>query len=377
MQSLLRTRLSTIARVDVINRYYHLSPPLWKNKKSSIQELIKNINSEEKEKSLKSLVKDVQNKSQQQQRQKKVKKNEKRTEKPKANQAKMNYFDNTTSLKGQNFLFPKGKEANNNIKEKRGEFPEETKDAPFVNADTEEVVTNTASSEDQESLKVGKQNLLDRIENDDSNREVSRLMSAMIDRIDQQADDVEENFQKLIKSFSSGKSDNRTRPNKRDYNNKKSRSGQRRPPIKTYFDSPSTLFKELSLKEVEHELSSTNYFQSKWNEELNELLPQEQPKNAFEVKMLDIDREWQFPIDNEQDMGIEDSTGFDEHVFLDHLLEEFPEEGPVAKFMELVVTGLQQNPHLSVEEKTNQVLWFKDYFERFSEDDLKVANLEF
>lgn len=76
-------------------------------------------------------------------------------------------------------------------------------------------------------------------------------------------------------------------------------------------------------------------------------------------------------------MGIEESTGFDEHVFLDHLLEEFPEEGPVFKFMELVITGLQQNPHLNIEEKTNQVLWFKEYFDKFSDDDLKVANLEF
>ena len=33
--------------------------------------------------------------------------------------------------------------------------------------------------------------------------------------------------------------------------------------------------------------------------------------------------------------------------------------------------------YLNIEEKTNQVLWFKEYFDKFSDDDLKVANLEF
>lgn len=385
MQSLLRIRISTINRSYVFNRYYHLSSSLWKNKKSSIQELINDISNEEgTEKTLNNLVKNVQNKNQQIQQRKK-----KQNEKVKAQQAKMNTFENASSKKGKHFWFPEAtskanEEINKKISVQNDDIDQDIDQEHLQSVNDVKVIENLDddSSQNRNVSPVERSNLLNKIENDDSNREVSRLMSAMIDRIDQRSDDVEQNLQKLIKSFSSGNNEDVNRSQtrqRRDFSNKQQRSGstQRRSPIKTFFDNPTSLFKGVEELKGINQNYPVNYFQTQWNESLKELLPQVKPQNAFEAKMLDIDRQWQFPIDNEQDMGIEESTGFDEHVFLDHLLEEFPEEGPVFKFMELVITGLQQNPHLNIEEKTSQVLWFKEYFDKFSDDDLKVANLEF
>ena len=62
-------------------------------------------------------------------------------------------------------------------------------------------------------------------------------------------------------------------------------------------------------------------------------------------------------------MDEEANVPFHEHVFLDHLLEDFPKRGPVRVFMELVILGLSKNPHMTVQEKHAHVAWFKQYFE--------------
>ena len=61
-------------------------------------------------------------------------------------------------------------------------------------------------------------------------------------------------------------------------------------------------------------------------------------------------------------MEEEKKVGFDEHVFLDHLIADFPKRGPVHHFMELVVVGLSQNPYFTVQQKKDHVQWFRDYF---------------
>lgn len=64
---------------------------------------------------------------------------------------------------------------------------------------------------------------------------------------------------------------------------------------------------------------------------------------------------------------------FHEHVFLEkHLDESFPQQGPVRHFMELVITGLAKNHHLTVQQKKEHIDWFRDYF-RQKEDVLKEA----
>jgi len=63
---------------------------------------------------------------------------------------------------------------------------------------------------------------------------------------------------------------------------------------------------------------------------------------------------------------------FHEHVFLEKQLESFPRQGPVRHFMELVITGLAKNHHLTVRQKKEHIDWFRDYF-RQKDDVLKEA----
>ena len=139
------------------------------------------------------------------------------------------------------------------------------------------------------------------------------------------------------------------------------------------FNSPrSTLFDWVDEIDTPVEVQFKSIHEQKWQKELEALIPKSLPRNAFEEMMLYQDKIWKFPVDNEAGKNEEENVGFEEHVFLDYLLDEFPENGPIRRFMELVIIGLQQNPYLTVDEKKNQILWFKDYFEQFSEEDLQV-----
>ncbi|KAL7837913.1 hypothetical protein AOLI_G00263170 [Acnodon oligacanthus] len=93
----------------------------------------------------------------------------------------------------------------------------------------------------------------------------------------------------------------------------------------------------------------------------------QRPRNGFE-EMIQWTREgklWQYPINNEAGMEEETSVPFHEHVFLErHLEDGFPQQGPIRHFMELVVTGLGKNPHLSVKQKLEHIAWFRDYFQQ-------------
>lgn len=93
-------------------------------------------------------------------------------------------------------------------------------------------------------------------------------------------------------------------------------------------------------------------------------------QNSFRDEIKLSDRLWQYPVDNEVCKEEERGVSFEEHVFLEYLLDDFPKKGPVRRFMELVINGLQQNPHLTVSQKKERVRWFKDYFSDFSEEEL-------
>lgn len=93
-------------------------------------------------------------------------------------------------------------------------------------------------------------------------------------------------------------------------------------------------------------------------------------RNAFANEISLADRVWKYPIDNEVCKIEEENTSFEEHVFLEYLLDDFPSKGPVRRFMELVINGLQKNPFLTVEQKKERVRWFHDYFSNFSEKEL-------
>ncbi|ETE70804.1 28S ribosomal protein S31, mitochondrial [Ophiophagus hannah] len=86
------------------------------------------------------------------------------------------------------------------------------------------------------------------------------------------------------------------------------------------------------------------------------------PQNGFE-EMIQWTKEgklWEFPINNE--VELEDDAEFYEHIFLDKHLADFPKEGPIRHFMELVACGLSKNPYLSVKQKVEHIQWFRDYF---------------
>lgn len=94
-------------------------------------------------------------------------------------------------------------------------------------------------------------------------------------------------------------------------------------------------------------------------------------RNSFSEQVRLSNRLWTYPIDNEVCNSVEEqNTSFEEHVFLEYLLDEFPNKGPVRRFMELVINGLQKNPFLTVAQKKERVGWFHNYFANFSEEDL-------
>ncbi|BHF69618.1 structural constituent of ribosome [Sparganum proliferum] len=72
---------------------------------------------------------------------------------------------------------------------------------------------------------------------------------------------------------------------------------------------------------------------------------------------------WRYPIDNEQDWDTEHDTGFEDHVFLNRFLDRTSKKpAPLAAFMELVCTGLAQNPYLDSNQKRKHLEWFEGYF---------------
>ncbi|XP_033226369.1 28S ribosomal protein S31, mitochondrial isoform X3 [Belonocnema kinseyi] len=100
------------------------------------------------------------------------------------------------------------------------------------------------------------------------------------------------------------------------------------------------------------------------NKELKSLLFHP-PQNYFQemIQWTEQGKVWCFPIDNEQGMEEEQNVHFSEHVFLErHLKGWCPKKGPIRHFMELVCVGLSKNPYMTVEEKTDHIMWYKDYF---------------
>ncbi|XP_074715874.1 small ribosomal subunit protein mS31 isoform X2 [Strix uralensis] len=65
--------------------------------------------------------------------------------------------------------------------------------------------------------------------------------------------------------------------------------------------------------------------------------------------------------------GMEDDAEFHEHIFLEKHLKDFPKQGPIRHFMELVICGLSKNPYLSVKQKIEHIEWFQNYFEEKKE----------
>ncbi|XP_008705124.1 28S ribosomal protein S31, mitochondrial isoform X1 [Ursus maritimus] len=133
-------------------------------------------------------------------------------------------------------------------------------------------------------------------------------------------------------------------------------------------------------KAVTEEAPETETAPSLWEVEFAKQLAavNEQPlQNGF-AEMIQWTKEgklWEFPVNNEAGFD-DDGSEFHEHVFLDKHLKDFPKQGPIRHFMELVTCGLSKNPYLSVKQKIEHIEWFRNYFNE-KQDILKESGIQF
>ncbi|EFB21843.1 hypothetical protein PANDA_006069, partial [Ailuropoda melanoleuca] len=134
------------------------------------------------------------------------------------------------------------------------------------------------------------------------------------------------------------------------------------------------------LMAVTEEAPGTETAPSLWEVEFAKQIAavNEQPlQNGF-AEMIQWTKEgklWEFPINNEAGFD-DDGSEFHEHVFLDKHLKDFPKQGPIRHFMELVTCGLSKNPYLSVKQKIEHIEWFRNYFNE-KQDILKESGIQF
>ncbi|XP_012996622.2 small ribosomal subunit protein mS31 isoform X1 [Cavia porcellus] len=133
-------------------------------------------------------------------------------------------------------------------------------------------------------------------------------------------------------------------------------------------------------KQFTEEAPLTEASPSLWDVEFAKQLAtvNEQPfQNGFEemIRWTEEGKLWEYPVNNEAGFD-DDGSEFHEHIFLDKYLEDFPKQGPIRHFMELVTCGLSKNPYLSVKQKVEHIEWFRNYFKE-KRDVLKENNIQF
>lgn len=89
------------------------------------------------------------------------------------------------------------------------------------------------------------------------------------------------------------------------------------------------------------------------------------PRNGFEelIQLTEEGKLWRYPIDNEQGLDEEKQVPFEDHIFFDDLLEEFPKNENIRTFMKSVFLGLSKNHWMTVNRKHEIIRFYKDYFE--------------
>ncbi|XP_072259901.1 small ribosomal subunit protein mS31 isoform X2 [Pyxicephalus adspersus] len=170
---------------------------------------------------------------------------------------------------------------------------------------------------------------------------------------------------------------------KRPKNLRKQEDGQESPSVKDFVRSQK-LFTGKRLQIFPLPLSSeeTTVTESPitlWDIELAKQIAavcEHPPRNGFEemIQWTNEGKLWTFPIDNEAGLDEEQKVEFHEHVFLDKYLEDFPKQGPIRHFMELVICGLSKNPYFTVQQKKEHIDWFREYFHQ-KEDVLKECEV--
>lgn len=141
----------------------------------------------------------------------------------------------------------------------------------------------------------------------------------------------------------------------------------------------SDLFNYATNKKFDKSELKTQYLDT-WNKFLQYDKDNSQiklPLNGFQemIMLTEQGRLWKYPIDNEQGMEHEKSVPFEEHVFLDHLLEDFPKNEYIQTLMQYVILGLGRNHWMTVERKHEIIKFYSDYF-KDKEDVYKASGFE-
>lgn len=87
--------------------------------------------------------------------------------------------------------------------------------------------------------------------------------------------------------------------------------------------------------------------------------------NEFDemIRLTEEGKLWKFPIDNEQGLDEQQKVPFEDHVFFDDLLDQFPKNEYIQTFMQFVTAGLAKNPWITEERKREILLYYKKHFE--------------
>ena len=89
------------------------------------------------------------------------------------------------------------------------------------------------------------------------------------------------------------------------------------------------------------------------------------PLNGFEemIQLTEEGKMWKYPIDNEYGLDEGKQVPFEEHVFLEKHLEDFPKNEYIQTFMGFIVAGLAKNPWMTGERKVKAIQFYKEHFE--------------
>lgn len=112
-------------------------------------------------------------------------------------------------------------------------------------------------------------------------------------------------------------------------------------------------------------------------ERFGKIKPINKPMNRLDelIRLTEQGKLWRFPIDNDQGLEAEKQVPFEEHVFFDSHLKDFPQLQFVQSFMQTVTSGLARNPWMSVRRKHEVIKFYKDFFEQNKHlyEDVKTA----
>lgn len=89
------------------------------------------------------------------------------------------------------------------------------------------------------------------------------------------------------------------------------------------------------------------------------------PLNGFEemIQLTEEGKLWKFPIDNEQGLDAEHQVPFEEHVFLEDLIDgRFPKNDFIREFMVNITTGLARNHWITAQRKRDIITFYAEYF---------------